>query len=61
VLVEAILSQMAVDAFESLIVLNFEYPDWSKTSHVFEAVAELAKTKYNYTYRPDEMVSAAVF
>jgi hypothetical protein len=52
---------MATDAYESLIVLNFKPSDWSKTSHVFEAVAELAKTKYNYTYRPDEMVSAVVF
>jgi hypothetical protein len=50
------LFQLAEEAFKALIVLNFDYPNWSKTDHVFSAAAQIAKEKYNYTYRPDEMV-----
>ena len=49
-------SQVAVNCFLPLIVLNFAYPNWTRTKPVFDAVAQLAQMKYNYTYRPDEMV-----
>ncbi|GAV00415.1 hypothetical protein RvY_11264 [Ramazzottius varieornatus] len=46
----------AEKAFESLIVLQFDYSDWSRSEQVFAAVARRAEAAYNYTYREDEKV-----